>query len=204
MNKIDEIYKRESYRKNSEIEKIDEKFLLKTEAFKTIKKHFKIILICLIVFTILLVVASISIIPIYLMLIMLSISIIFFNSYKIKAEDNKMTIVQDFQEVILDYSQIKNVYMQRGVNKIFFRKIYSYNIVIIYETIRGKILDISFPTLFLNSTQIEKFLNHFTVKKTNKNYIQAARKNKMKRKLIRALLFILFLILIIVTYIVQK
>ena len=108
------------------------------------------------------------------------------------------------QEIELAYSQIKNVYMARYVTRVLFKKLYSYSIVIIYKTTREKISDINLPTLFLNSAQIEKFLNNFTVKKTEKDYIQMARKSKAKRKLIRLFLFVLFLILIVVTYLVQK
>lgn len=204
MNRKSEIYTRESYRRNSEIEKIQDSFSLKTDAFGIIKKYLKIILICLILFTIFLLIGSIPVLPIYFIIIILFISIIFFNSYKVTGKNNKITIMQDMQEIELDYSQIKNVYIARYVTRVFFRKIYSYSIVIIYETARGKVLDINLPTLFLNPSQIEKFLNNFTVKKTKKDYIQMANKSKMKRKLIRLLLFVLFLILLVVTYLVQK
>ena len=204
MNKKNKIYEKESYRKNSEIEKIDDNFILKTDILGNIKKYLKIIIISLILFTVFLFILSIPVLPMYLMTIILFVCVIFFNSYKLKASKGKISIIQDTQEVVLNYTQIKNVYIERYVTKILFKKIYSYSIVIIYETIKGKVLDITLPTLFLKHEQIEKFLNHFTVKKSKKNYIQMAKKNKMRRKFIRALLFLLFLILITITYIVQK
>lgn len=204
MNIKNEIYEKESYRKKSEIERIEDNFILKTDIFGNIKKYLKIIIICFILFTIFLLITSIPVLPMYLMTVILFVCIIFFNSYKVKSNNGKISIVQDSQEIVLDHTQIKNVYIERYATKIFFKKIYSYSIVIIYETIKGRVLDITLPTLFINATQIEKFLSHFIVKKTKKNYIQMARKSKMKRKFIRAVLFLLFIIVIAVTYVVQK
>lgn len=197
------IYEKEKYRTYSEIEKIDDNFILKTNILSTIKTYSKIIIPLFTIYIIFILLTSKYFLTIYSFTIILLMLIFFFNSYKIEGKNNKVSIKMNAQEIKLDYMQIKSIYLEKRRIRVFFKNFSSYYIVIIYRTLTNNITDIHLPTIFIDCVHINKFLEHFKVKKTNKNYIEKAYRHNVKRKLIKATLFVIFLISIIIVYLVQ-
>ena len=109
-----------------------------------------------------------------------------------------MNVKMNMQEIKIDYSDIKNIYIEKRKIRLFIKKKYYFSLVILYKAPNKNISNINLPTTFLNEKDLEKFLNVFTLKEIKSNNIEKAQKYQLKMLLIKiAAFFIVWLIIII-------
>ena len=106
------------------------------------------------------------------------------------------------QEIIINYKNLKNIFIDKKYERIFIKKREYFKLVILYKAPNGNISNVELPTLFVSEKDLEKFLNNFELmpEKNVKN-IEKAREYKLKRLLIKIGLFILVWLLILITII---
>ncbi len=202
--KLSEIYEKNKFRKYAQVEEITNDITLKARVKYLLDKNKKL---AIIIFSIILIIILITFHSniqalglVLLMLTMLSILTIYFNTSTIICKNNKMTIKMNMQEIQIEYSKLKNVYLENKKSRIYLKKRNSFWLIILYETPNRNISSIYIPTIFLNTSDVEKFLNTFKVKteKSNNNIVKA-QKYQLKRLLIKTGIFILVWAVILLT-----
>lgn len=202
--KLSEIYEKNKFRKYAQVEEIANDITLKARVKYLLDKNKKL---AIIIFSIILIIILITFHSniqalglVLLMLTMLSILTIYFNTSTIICKNNKMTIKMNMQEIQIEYSKLKNVYLENKKSRIYLKKRNSFWLIILYETPNRNISSIYIPTIFLNTSDVEKFLNTFKVKteKSNNNIVKA-QKYQLKRLLIKTGIFILVWAVILLT-----
>lgn len=202
-----ELYEKNKSRKYREIKEIKNDMILKARVINFVKSHSKILPIILILIAILLILAFYSNLKMLLLAFFMYIIILFlsiyFNTFTIICKKNKMVIKMNMQEINIDYSNIKNIYLDKKQNRIFIKKHNYFSLILLYETPSGNISNIDFPILFLKPSDVQKFLNSFDLKEDKSNNIQKAQQYNLKRLLIKIALFILVWVLIILSLIIK-
>lgn len=202
-----ELYEKNKSRKYREIKEIKNNMILKARVINFVKLHSKILPITLIVIALLLILAFYSNLKMLLLAFFMYIIILFlsiyFNTFTIICKQNKMIIKMNMQEINIDYSNIKNIYLDKKQNRIFIKKHNYFSLILLYETPTGNISNIDFPVLFLKPSDVQKFLNNFALKEDKSNNIQKAQHYNLKRLLIKIALFILVWVLIILSLIIK-
>lgn len=202
-----EIYEKNKCRKLKEIENVKKDIILKARLKNFINEYSKFIYITLLVISVLLIISFYSntkaLISTFLMLIIIGLCTIYFNTFTIICKNNKVILKQTNQKLQIDYSNLKNIYIEKKQMRIFLKKTDSFSLVILYKTPRNNISNIQLPTLFLNKNDIQKFLGIFEIKQGKSNNILKAQKYQLRTILIKAGLFILVWMVIIITIIIK-
>ena len=126
---------------------------------------------------------------------------IYYNTFTIVCKNNKMIIRMNMEEIEIEYSKLKNVYIENKKTRIFIKKRNNFMVVVLYKAPNGNISNVYLPTMFLNEKDINKFLKTFKVKEEKTDNIVKAQKYQLKRLLIKVGLFLLVWLLIILTII---
>lgn len=203
---MNELYEKNKYRKFSEIEEVEKDIVLKSRVKNFINRYKKILLIAILIILVLIIVTFHStpktLLLVICMYILMLFSIIYFNTYSIICKNNKMTIKMNMQEIQIEYYNLKNVYIENKKSRIFFKKRNNYSLIILYKAPNGNISNIELPLMFLNKSDLNKFLKNFIVKTKKSNNVVKAQKYQLKRLLIKMALFILIWLIIIITVII--
>lgn len=203
---MNELYEKNKHRKFSEIEEVEKDIVLKSRVKNFINRYKKILLIAILTILVLIIVTFHStpktLLLVICMYILMLFSIIYFNTYSIICKNNKMTIKINMQEIQIEYYNLKNVYIENKKTRIFFKKRNNYSLIILYKAPNGNISNIELPLMFLNKSDLNKFLKNFIVKTKKSNNVVKAQKYQLKRLLIKMALFILIWLIIIITVII--
>ena len=138
------------------------------------------------------------------MLIIIVLCTIYFNTFTIICKNNKMIVKQNNQKLQIDYSNLKNIYIEKKQSRIFLKKINDFSLMILYKASNNNISNIQLPTLFLNKKDIQRFLDIFEIKQVKSNNMAKAQKYQLRRLLIKAGLFIFVWVVIIITIVLNK
>lgn len=205
--KWNEIYEKNKCRKSREIENVKKDIILKAKLKNFINEYSKFIYITLLIISVLLIVSFYSnmkaLITTFLMLIVIVLCTIYFNTFTIICKNNKMIVKQTNQKLQIDYSNLKNIYIEKKQTRIFFKKTDSFFVMILYKAPNNNISNVQLPILFLNRNDVQKFLNNFELKQGKSNNIAKAQKYQLKRLFIKVGLFILVWIVIIIAIILK-
>lgn len=203
---MNELYEKNKHRKFSEIEEVEKDIVLKSRVKNFINRYKKILLIAILTILVLIIVTFHStpktLLLVICMYILMLFSIIYFNTYSIICKNNKMTIKINMQEIQIEYYNLKNVYIENKKTRIFFKKRNNYSLIILYKAPNGNISNIELPLMFLNKSDLNKFLKNFIVKTKKSNNVVKTQKYQLKRLLIKLALFILIWLIIIITVII--
>lgn len=205
---FNELYEKNKFRKYREIETVENNVVLRSRVKNFINKYKTIIIILLLIISILLIVtfhSKINILTLaFLIFALILILSIYFNTFTIACKSNKMIIKMNMQEIEIEYSNLKNVYIENKKTRIFIKKRNNFSLVILYKTQNGNISNIYLPTIFLNPKDTNIFLRAFKLKeiKSNANIVKA-QKYQIKRLLIKAILFVIVWLGIILTILLQ-
>lgn len=198
-----ELYEKNKFRKYREIEKVENDIILKARVKNFISRYNKILIIVLSIISILLIVAfhaKLNVLAlVFSMFILILLFSVYFNTFTIVCKNNKMLIKMNMQEIEIEYSKLKNVYIENRRTRIFIKKRDNFLLVILYKAPNGNISNIELPILFSNEKDIQKFLKNFKVKEEKSDNVVKAQKYQIKRLLIKAGLFLLVWIIIILT-----
>jgi len=204
---FNELYEKNKFRKYREIEQVENDVVLKARVKNFIDKYKKILIIVLCIISILLILSFHSNLKIlvltFFMLVFILLLSIYYNTFTIICKNNKMIIKMNMQEIKIEYSKLKNVYIENKKTRILIKKRDNFLIVILYKAPNGNISNIYLPTMFLNKNDINKFLKTFKVKEEKSDNIVKAQKYQIKRLLIKTILFVLVWIAIILTILLQ-
>lgn len=203
--KWNELYEKNKCRKSREIENVKRDIILKARLKNFINEYSKKIYITILIVSLLIIISFYSnintLITTFLMLITIMLCTIYFNTFTIICKNNKIIVKQNNQKLQIDYSNLKNIYIEKKQTRIFFKKTDSFFLMILYKAPNGNISNVQLPTLFLNKNNVQKFLDTFEIKQSKTNNILQAQKYQLKRLLIKIILFILVWIVIIITII---
>lgn len=198
-----ELYEKNKFRKYREIEKIENDVVLKARVKNFIDRYKKVLIIALCIISILIIVAFHSklnvLVLTFSMLALILLLSVYFNTFTIICKNNKMVIKMNMQEIEIEYSKLKNVYIENKKTRIFIKKRDIFLLVVLYKAPNGNISNIYLPTLFLSKKETNKFLKTFKVKEEKSDNIVKAQKYEMKRLLIKIGLFVLVWLGIILT-----
>ena len=205
-SKLDILYEKNKNRKLQEISQVNNNIIFKARVGNLIKSYPRIIPITLILIAIVLILvfhSSIKLLGLvffmYALILMFSV---YCNTFTISCKNNNMSIRTNMQEIIINYKNLKNIFIDKKYERIFIKKREYFKLVILYKAPNGSISNVELPTLFVSEKDLEKFLNNFELmpEKNVKN-IEKAREYKLKRLLIKIGLFILVWLLILITII---
>lgn len=205
-SKLDILYEKNKNRKLQEISQVNNNIIFKARVGNLIKSYPRIIPITLILIAIVLILvfhSSIKLLGLvffmYALILMFSV---YCNTFTISCKNNNMNIRTNMQEIIINYKNLKNIFIDKKYERIFIKKREYFKLVILYKAPNGNISNVELPTLFVSEKDLEKFLNNFELmpEKNVKN-IEKAREYKLKRLLIKIGLFILVWLLILITII---
>lgn len=203
--KWNELYEKNKCRKLRKIENVKNDIILKARLKNFINEYSKKIYITILIVSLLIIISFYSnintLITTFLMLITIMLCTIYFNTFTIICKNNKIIVKQNNQKLQIDYSNLKNIYIEKKQTRIFFKKTDSFFLMILYKAPNGNISNVQLPTLFLNKNNVQKFLDTFEIKQSKTNNILQAQKYQLKRLLIKIILFILVWIVIIITII---
>lgn len=203
---FNELYEKNKYRKYREIEKVEDNIILKARVKNFIDKYKLLLIIVLFIIFTLLIVAFHShlnvLALVFFMFALILLLSIYYNTYTIICKNNKMVIKMNMQEIEIDYSKLKNIYIDNKKTRIFIKKRNNFLLVILYKAPNGNISNLELPILFLNEKAVQKFLKSFKVKEEKSDNIVKAQKYQIKRFLIKACLFILVWLVIILTILI--
>lgn len=206
--KWNEIYEKNKCRKSREIEAVKKDIILKAKLKNFINEYSKFIYITLLIISVLLIISFYSnikaLITTFLMLIIIVLCTIYFNTFTIICKNNKMIVKQNNQKLQIDYSNLKNIYIEKKQSRIFLKKINDFSLMILYKAPNNNISNIQLPTLFLNKKDIQRFLDIFEIKQVKSNNMAKAQKYQLRRLLIKAGLFIFVWVVIIITIVLNK
>ncbi len=206
--KWNEIYEKNKCRKSREIEAVKKDIILKAKLKNFINEYSKFIYITLLIISVLLIISFYSnikaLITTFLMLIIIVLCTIYFNTFTIICKNNKMIVKQNNQKLQIDYSNLKNIYIEKKQSRIFLKKINDFSLMILYKASNNNISNIQLPTLFLNKKDIQRFLDIFEIKQVKSNNMAKAQKYQLRRLLIKAGLFIFVWVVIIITIVLNK
>lgn len=198
-----ELYEKNKFRTYREIEKVENDVVLKARVKNFIDRYKKVLIIALCIISILIIVAFHSklnvLVLTFSMLALILLLSVYFNTFTIICKNNKMVIKMNMQEIEIEYSKLKNVYIENKKSRIFIKKRNNFLLVILYKAPNGNISNIYLPTLFLSKKETNKFLKTFKVKEEKSDNIVKAQKYEMKRLLIKIGLFVLVWLGIILT-----
>ncbi len=204
---MNELYKKNKYRKFSEIEEVTKNIQLKAKVKNFINRHKKILLITLLAISILIIVTfhatPKTLLLVFCMHILTILCIIYFNTFSITCKNNEMTIRVNMQEIEINYHDLKNIYIENKQSRIFFKKRNNYLLIILYKTPNGNISTVELPLMFINKKELNKFLENFIVKNKKSNNVVQAQKYQLKRLLIKIGVFILIWALIIISILIR-
>ena len=139
----------------------------------------------------------------FFMFIIIVFFIIYFNTFTISCKNNKMIVKSNNKKIEIDYSNLKNIYIEKKQSRIFIKKRDSFFIMILYKTSNNNINNIELTTLFLNKKEVQKFLDSFELKESKNNNIVKAQKYQLKILLIKVSLFIFVWSVIIITMLLK-
>lgn len=208
-NRLNALYEKTKNRKLQEIDSVNNNITFKARVGKLIKVHPKLITGILIAITIVLILTFYSNLKmltlVLLMYVIMIIFLIYCNTFTITCKNNKVSVITNMQEIVIDYKNLKNIFIDKREERIFIKKRNLFMLVILYKAPNGNISNIELPVLFISEKELEKFLENFELKpqKSSKN-LEKAKEYKFKRILIKIGLFILIWTLIIVSFLIQR
>lgn len=208
-NRLNTLYEKNKNRKLQEIDSVNNNIIFKARVSNIVKLHPNLITAILIVITIVLILTFYSNIKmlalVLLMYIMMIIFLIYCNTFTITCKNNKVSVITNMQEIVIDYKNLKNIFIDKREERIFIKKRNLFMLVILYKAPNGNISNIELPILFINEKELEKFLENFKLKPQKSSInLEKAKEYKFKRILIKIGLFILIWTLIIVSFLIQR
>lgn len=205
-NKLSILYEKTKNRKLQEISKVNNNIIFKARVENLIKSYPRLIPIILILITLALILVfhlNIKLLSLILfMYVLILIFSIYCNTFTIRCKNNTISVKANMQEVLINYKDLKNIFIEKKYERIFIKKREYFKLIILYKAPNGNISNVELPTLFVNEKDLEKFLNNFELMpEKNKKNIERAREYTVKRLLVKAGLFILVWLLILITFI---
>ena len=205
--KFKDIYNKVNHNPYCQVTNIVKKYTIKSNVKNFFKNSWKALLIILIISIAIFIYTFWNnlIIVLYCLLLMLFLLIaaIFYNSYKITLSSESLKFKINFQETIIPYDKLANIYFARGKTTFFFIPFYYYNLEITYLSDKDKISVYSFPTFMLNKKEIIKFFSCFEVEAYKDEQEELEEKNKDRKNFYKAmgisigiLLIVLFIVAI--------
>lgn len=204
--KFKKIYIKVNHNPYCQITNILKKCTLKSNVKNLFTNSWKVILITLLILLAIFIYTFwnnlIAVLYCVLLILFFFIATICFNSYKISLGENELKYKINFQENIISYDNLGNIFMGRDCIKFFFIPIYFYNIKVTYLTDNEHLGMLSFPVFMLNKKDILKFFSAFEVEayKDEKEEIEKEKNNRKNfYKAIGIGLVILFIALFIMS-----
>lgn len=205
--KWNELYEKNKSRKLREIKQVKNNIVLKARLKNFTNRNAKILCIIVLIILVLLILAfrtnTSALFLNFFMLLIIVFFIIYFNTFTISCKNNKMVVKSNNRKVQIDYSNLKNIYIEKKQTRIFIKKRDSFFIMILYKTPNNNINNIELTTLFLNKKEVQKFLDSFELKEVKSNNIVKAQKYQLKILLIKVGLFIFVWSVIIITMLLK-
>lgn len=204
--KTKDIYKENKNRKYCAIIDIkNEDIGIESSPIKVIKKHWvKFLIIALIIVGILSITFYKDLIVLASVLAFLAFIVggcILSGTYSMKCKEETLSMKLNLQKFEVSYSRIANIYISREFTVSDLIPMFTYSLVIRYVDNMNFFKELSFPTLFLQSEDLEKFLDNFIIQKEQSKECIKYEKYKMSKRIFKAIAFILFIIAIILVVI---
>lgn len=205
-----DVYETSNHNKYCQITKVLRKCTIKSNIKNFLQNYGKILLVLVILLTILLaytfktnlMIVLYSMILLFFMFLMA----VFYSTYKISLEEDKLIAKINLQDIIIPYKQLNNIYLFQEKSRILFIPIYYYSLKITYFADEEMINIYSFPTVMLNKKEVESFFKSFKVKEY-KSQEDEIKKEQMDKKnfykaigIVLAILFVIVLIISIILY----
>ncbi|MCI8346094.1 MAG: hypothetical protein HFJ42_09230 [Clostridia bacterium] len=208
--KWNELYEKNKSRKLREIKQVKNDIILKARLKNFANRNAKISCIIVLMILVVLILAFSTnrnaLLLTFFMFIIIVFFIIYFNTFTISCKNNKMIVKSNNKKIEIDYSNLKNIYIEKKQSRIFIKKRDSFFIMILYKTSNNNINNINnieLTTLFLNKKEVQKFLDSFELKESKNNNIVKAQKYQLKILLIKVSLFIFVWSVIIITMLLK-
>lgn len=201
-----DIYKKNEERKYYNIIDTKGKELeIKSIPVEKIKENkYKILIISLIIILVLLFALHNSLKTFFVslgFLLFIFISGIYFNSYSIKSEKDKLNLKWNFQKFDLPYTNLKGIFLTRDISPLDVIPIPTYNLVIRYLDNMNFIRELSFPARLLNPEELNEFINNFVIDNQKANdciRFEKIKKFKMTMKIVGFILFAILIFVIVI------
>lgn len=205
-----DVYEASNHNKYCQITKVFRKYTIKSNVKNFLQNYGKVLLVLVILITILLIytfkdnlqIVLYSIILLFFMFLMA----VFYSTYKISLEEDKLVAKINLQDTIITYKQLGNIYLAQEKSKILFIPIYYYSLKITYFIDEEKMNIYSFPVVMLNKKELEEFFKSFEVK-AYKSQDAEIKKAEMDKKnfykaigIVGAILFIILMVILIILY----
>lgn len=123
------------------------------------------------------------------------------STYSMKCKKETLSMKLNFQKFEVSYSRIANIYISKEFTVSDLIPMFTYTLVIRYVDNMNFLKELSFPTLFLKSEDIEKFLDNFIIQEEQSKECIKYEKYKMSKRIFKAMGFVLFIIAIVLVVI---
>lgn len=163
-----EIYKECNSNKYCQITNVLRKYTIKSDVKNFMQSYGKISLIFAIIILILLCYTFRSnlIVVLYssILLFFMFLMMILYSTYTISLQEDKLTIKINFQEIIISYDKLENIYLTQKKSRFFFIPVYYYSLKVSYFVTENKVSTYSFPVAMLDKTKLMELFKSFEVK----------------------------------------
>lgn len=208
-----DIYEQSNNNKYCQITKVLRKYIIKSNVKNFLKNYGKVLLVLVILLTIFLIytLKNNLIIVLYSMILLffMFLMAVFYSTYRISLEEDKLIANINFQDTIIPYKQLGNIYLAQEKSRILFIPIYYYSLKITYFIDEEKMNIYSFPVVMLNKKEVKSFFESFEVK-AYKSQDDEIKKAEMDKKnfykaigIVVAILFIIAMVISIILYILH-
>lgn len=123
------------------------------------------------------------------------------STYSMKCKEETLSLKLNLQKFEVSYSRIANIYISREFTVSDLIPMFTYTLVIRYVDNMNFLKELTFPTLFLKSEDIEKFLDNFITQKEQSKECIKYEKYKLSKNIFKIAGFLLFIIAIILVVI---
>lgn len=204
--KTKDIYKENKNRKYCPIIDIkSEDIGIESNPIKLIKKYW---IKCLIILLIIVLVLSITfykdlvvLASVLAFLAFIVVGCILSGTYSMKCKEETLSMKLNFQKFEVSYSRIANIYISREFTVSDLIPMFTYSLVIRYVDNMNFFKELSFPTLFIKTEDIEKFLDNFITQKEQSKECIKYEKYKISKRIFKVTGFVLFIIAIVLVVI---
>ena len=124
--KWNELYEKNKSRKLREIKQVKNDIILKARLKNFANRNAKISCIIVLMILVVLILAFSTnrnaLLLTFFMFIIIVFFIIYFNTFTISCKNNKMIVKSNNKKIEIDYSNLKNIYIEKKQSRIFIKK----------------------------------------------------------------------------------
>lgn len=208
-----EIFEKCNHNKYCQITNVLQKYSISSNVKYLLKNYGKVLLVIIIVFLLLLIYTFRNdlLIVLYasLLCFLLFLMTVFYSTYKISLEEDKLIARINMQDNIITYDKLNNIYLQRQRTKLLFIPFYTYVLKVSYFIEDKKLNILSFPVVMLDKKSLINFFNSFEVKAYKDQDEETAKETQDRKNFYKSIsivigiLFIIIFIISIILYIIR-